>query len=171
MFAGYFSVRSHDQLLPQPFGVRAGEFARQRIEAAHALDRDQESFIRCQAGVGERPQLVAQMALQFLHVGTVKGLPAAQVRSPLRDLLLERLIGESRHTVHACHPDAPQGSVHGLPLLPLGGELRPAFFGDPVVLAPAAVLGRRPLRDDMSLALESVQHRIEHAVGPLQVPA
>ena len=82
--------------------MRARELARQRIEAAHALDRDQERFISCQAGLGERRQLVAQMSLELLDVGTVKGLPAAQVRPPLRDLFLERLIGDGRHTVHAC---------------------------------------------------------------------
>ena len=42
-------------------------------------------------------------------------------------------------------------------MLPLGGELRPAFFRDPVVLTPAAVLGRGPLRRDKTLALEAVQ--------------
>ena len=30
-----------------------------------------------QAGLGERHQLVAQMSLELLHVGTVNGLPAA----------------------------------------------------------------------------------------------
>ncbi len=101
VFAGVISVGRHDQLLPQPLGMRACELARQRIEAAHALDRDQERFIPCQAGLGERHQLVAQMSLELLHVGTVKGLPAADVRPPLRDLLLERSIGEGRHAVHA----------------------------------------------------------------------
>src|SRR5439155_23923302 len=72
----------------------------------------------------------------------------------------------------AClHPDSPQCAVHGLPLLPLGGELRSAFFRDPVVLAPAAVLGRAPLRRDITLALEPVQHGIQHPVGPLQMSA
>src|SRR6185436_11921605 len=69
------------------------------------------------------------------------------------------------------HPDTPQGTVHGLPLLSLGCELRPAFSSDPVVLTPAAVLGGGPLRRDMTLALKPVEHGIEHAVGPLQVPA
>src|SRR5262249_21768823 len=69
------------------------------------------------------------------------------------------------------HPDAPQCAVHGRPLLPLGGELRPAFFRDPVVLAPAAVLGRAPFRRDITSALEPVQQGIEHAVSPLEVPA
>ena len=90
---------------------------------------------------------------------------------PLRDLLLERSIGEGRHAVHAFIQMPAQGAVHDLPLLPLRRELRPAFFRDPVVLAPAAALGRGPLRRDVALALEPVQHRIEHAVGPLQVPA
>ena len=91
-----------DQLLPQPVGMLACELARQRIEAAHALDRDQEGLFSGQAGLGQRRQLVAQMRLELLDVGTVKGLAAAQVLPPLRDLLLERLIGEGRHAVHAC---------------------------------------------------------------------
>src|SRR3989338_1405120 len=41
------------------------------------------------------------MSLELLHVGTVHGLPAAYVGPPLRDLLLERLIGKGRHAVHA----------------------------------------------------------------------
>ena len=94
-------VGGHDQLLPQPLGVRARELARQRVEAAHALDRDQERFISRQPGLGERRQLVAEMPLELFHVGTVNGLPAEQVGPPLRDLLLERSIGEGRHAVHA----------------------------------------------------------------------
>ena len=54
-----------------------------------------------QAGVGERHQLVAQMSLELLDVGTVKGLPTTYVRPPLRDLLLERSIDEGAHAVHA----------------------------------------------------------------------
>src|SRR5688500_323356 len=55
------------------------------------------------------------------------------------------------------HPDPAQGAVYGLPLLTLGGELRAAFFCDPVVLPPASVLRCRPLRRDITLALEPVQ--------------
>ena len=76
--------------------------ARQRIEAAHALDRDQERFVSGEAGLGERSELIAQMSLELLNVGAVNGLPAAQGRPPLRDLIFHRLIGEGRHTVHAC---------------------------------------------------------------------
>jgi hypothetical protein len=57
--------------------MRACELARQRIEVAHALDRDQERFIAGEAGLGERRPLIAQMSFEFLHVGTVNGLPAA----------------------------------------------------------------------------------------------
>ena len=64
-----------------------------------------------------------------------------------------------------------QRLVHHLPLLALGRELRAPFLRDAVVLAPAADLGRAPLRRDEPLALQPVQHRIEHAVGPLQVAA
>ncbi len=69
------------------------------------------------------------------------------------------------------HPDTPQGIVNDLPLLPLGCELRPAFSRNPVVLTLAAAVGLRPLCFDMTLALKPVQHGIEHAVGPLEVPA
>ena len=124
----------------------------------------------CQAGLGERRHLVAQMSLELLDVGTMKRPPALHVCPPLRDLLLERSIGDGRHAVHASIQIPRRVTVHGLPLLALGCELRPAVSRDPVVLTPAAVLGRRPLRRDMTLALEPVQHGIEHAVGPLQVP-
>ena len=60
---GLIVCRRDDQLFPQTLGVFPRELPRQRIEAAHALDRDQESFIPCQAGLGERYQLVAQMTL------------------------------------------------------------------------------------------------------------
>src|ERR1044072_7995680 len=98
------------------------------------------------------------MSLELFYVGTVKGLPAAQVCPPLRDLLFERLIGERRHTVHACIHIPRHVPATAFPLRPRRGELRPAFFRDPVVLAPAAVLRRGPLRRDMALTLEAVQH-------------
>ena len=53
------SAGADDQLLPEPLGMCARELARQRIEAAHALDRDQERFFACQAGLGQPRQLVA----------------------------------------------------------------------------------------------------------------
>ena len=111
------------------------------------------------------------MSLELLHVGTVNGPPAAKVFPPLRDLLLERLIGEGRHAVHASIQiprRVPSTACHCCRWA--ASCARPSLR-DPVVLTPAAVLGRGPLRRDMTLALEPVQHRIEHAVGPLQVPA
>ena len=80
-------------------GIR--RLARQRVKMAHALDRDHESFIRRQTGLGKSRELVAQMSLEFLDVRIVNGPPAAQGLTPLRDLLLERSIGEPRHTVHS----------------------------------------------------------------------
>ena len=38
-------VGGDDQLLPQPLGVLACELARQRVEAPHALDRDEKGFV------------------------------------------------------------------------------------------------------------------------------
>ena len=149
----------------------AGELARQRVEAAHALDRDQEGLFSGQAGLGQRRQLVAQMPLELLDVGAVKGLAAAQILPPLRDLLLERSIGEGRHAVHACIQSPRRVLSTTCHCCRCAVELRPAFSRDPVVLAPAAVFGRGPLRRDETLALEPVEHGIEHAVGPLQVPA
>src|SRR5262249_40016739 len=69
------------------------------------------------------------------------------------------------------HPDPTQSAVHGPPLLPLRSELRPAFFSNPVVLAPAAAVRCGPFRCAVTLALEAMQDRIEHSVGPLEVPA
>ena len=82
--------------------MRACELARQRIEIAHALDRDQECFIPCQAGLGERRQLIAQMSLELLRVGAVKTLLAAYARAPLRAICSSSgFIGEGRHAVTA----------------------------------------------------------------------
>ena len=93
-------VGSDDQLLPQPLGVLACELAGERVETPHALDRHQESFVRRQASTGEHQHLVAQVPLQFLHVGAVDSPTPTQVAPPLRDLLLERwVIGGGRHAV------------------------------------------------------------------------
>ena len=69
------------------------------------------------------------------------------------------------------HPDAAQGRVDRLPLLALRRELRPSVLGEAVVLAPASGVGLAPLGGDKPLALEPVQYRVEHPVGPLQVAA
>src|SRR3989442_11606807 len=78
--------------------------------------------------------------------------------------------GRVRPSCRAClHPETPQCAVYNLPLLPLESELRPALFGDAVVLALAAAFGRSPLGRDKTVPLQPVQHRVEHAVGPLQM--
>src|SRR5687768_2209505 len=67
-------------------------------------------------------------------------------------------------------PDVSQRRVDRLPLLPLLGELRATLGSDAVVLALASRLRGSPLPFDVTLALEPVQHRIEHPVGPLELP-
>ncbi len=91
-----------DELLPQPLGVLACKFARQRIEAAHALDRDEESLVARQTCLGERRHLLAEVVLELRDVGPMYGPPATQVLAPVRDLFLERRgVGEHRHAGHA----------------------------------------------------------------------
>src|SRR5690606_25359616 len=68
-------------------------------------------------------------------------------------------------------PDVPERLVHGLPLLTLLGELRPALRREAIVLPLAARLRLPPPALDVTLALETVEHRVEHAVGPLQLAA
>ena len=91
------------------------ELARERVEAAHALDRDEDGFVRRKTRVREGGQLVAEVAFQFGHVGAVDGLPAAPVHPPSRELLFERLlerraVHESRQAVTA-FPPWPSASV------------------------------------------------------------
>src|SRR4029077_20218778 len=52
----------------------------------------------------------------------------------------------------------------------LGLELRAPIFRQAVVLPAAAALRRSPLRCDEAVTLQPVQHRIQHAVGPMQMP-
>ncbi len=68
----------------------ACEFAGQRVEIPHAFDGDEEGFIASQACLAEHCYLVAQVALQLLHVWAMDRPSAAQIQSPLRDLLFER---------------------------------------------------------------------------------
>src|SRR5690606_17986220 len=65
-------------------------------------------------------------------------------------------------------PDAPERRVHRLPLPALLLELLPAARRDAVVLAPPAAVRDLPARLDVAEALEPVQHRVQHPVGPLQ---
>ena len=122
--------------------------------------------------VGERRHLVAQVAFQLLDVRPVNRPPAAQVHPPLRDLLLERrAVGEGRHAVRAFIQMPRSVSSTTCHCWRWAASCARPVLGDAVVLAPAAALGRAPLRRDEPLPLEPVQHRVEHAVGPLQVAA
>jgi hypothetical protein len=97
-----FGVGRHDELLPQPVRVLAGELARKRIKAAHALDRHEERLVSGQPRLGETGDLVAQVPFQLLDIGPVDRPAAAQISTPLGDLLLERQVIDARvHTVTA----------------------------------------------------------------------
>ena len=61
--------------------------------------------------------------------------------------------------------------VHHLPLSPLVRQLLGALVGQPVVLPPPAGLRLAPDGLHEAVALEAVEHRVEHAVRPLQLPA
>ena len=91
------SVFGDDELFPQALGVLARELARQRVEASHPLDGHEERFVAGEAGGRECRDLIAQVAFELLDVLAVDGLPAAQVRAPLGDLILERRAGRCRH--------------------------------------------------------------------------
>ncbi len=168
----------------------ARELPRQIVQRAHALDGDQEGFVRRESGFGQRPDLLAQVVLQLRHIDGVNRLSARQVRPPLVDLLLESMPGDPTTTwfrppVDADEgtadagwdggaelgPDAPERGVHRLPLLAFVGELGLPLGRDPIVLPAAAGVRDFPARLDVAEPLEAVQDRVEHAVGPLHVPA
>ncbi len=85
--AGWF--RGQHQLLPQPVRVLAGELTRQRIDAAHALDGDQERFVVVEATGGEVGDLPAEVVFHLVGVGGGDGLMAENVSAPSVDLALE----------------------------------------------------------------------------------
>src|SRR6516164_1397619 len=68
-------------------------------------------------------------------------------------------------------PQFGQSCVDHVPLLllPRQGALPSGAEGVVFPLAPG--FGHVPARADESLRLQAVQHRIEHAVGPLNLPA
>jgi hypothetical protein len=76
-------------LLPQPVGVLARELVRELIDATEALDGHQKGLVRLQARFPQRVDLVSQMALQFLDVGSMNRLTTIQIGAPLLDLVFE----------------------------------------------------------------------------------
>jgi len=126
------------------------------------LHRDHESFIPCQAGLFERPQLVrADVPRAPPRFGTVEGLPAAYVR-PATARFAPRAGRSAKVSCRArLHPDTPQG------YRPRPSNCcrwaascaRPSLV-IPVVLAPAAVSRTRTTSPvTMTLALKPVAAR------------
>src|SRR5882762_7676090 len=127
------------------------------------------------------------MAFQLVHVAGVYGRVAAHIGPPLADHLLERVPARrrdhrpsvswqsggdtGRHRRGRTRPDSAQRRIDQLPLASLARQLRPSLPGDAVVLAPAAAFRDLPPRCDVAETLEVVQHRIQHAIGPLQLTA
>ena len=75
----------------------ASEFARKGVDAAHALDRNQEGLVRREPCVGQRRNLLAQMVLQFRHVDGMDRLATVQIAAPQINLLLECRRRIARH--------------------------------------------------------------------------
>ena len=104
------TVRLDDELFPEPLRVLAGEFARHRVQAAHALDGDQERFFPRQAGLDQRRDLVAKMALELVDVRRPDRRPAEQPGAPLRDLGFEDVRRCGHVRVPPCR--APPAGAH-----------------------------------------------------------
>src|SRR5215204_5938524 len=68
-------------------------------------------------------------------------------------------------------PDVAERLVYYLPLPALLCQLRPTCGREVIVLSLSAGLRGAPLALDMALSLETVEHRIQHSVGPLQIPS
>ena len=112
---GVRAAGRRDELLPQPLGMLAREFARHRVEVAHALDGHQERLVGVQSGVDQRPHLVAEVALELLHVGRADRGTPAQPGPPAGDLLFERFVVRRHRSLLALTKRrlaAPLGAHH-----------------------------------------------------------
>ncbi len=86
------------QLLPQPVRMLAGVLARDLVEAADALDRDEERLLLAQAGPDQIVDLIAQMSFEFVDIRARHRAPAAQILRPGCDLGVQcRLLLGHRH--------------------------------------------------------------------------
>ena len=165
-----------DELLPQSFGVLTGELARDLVDTAHPLDRDQERLVGGQAGVGEVVDLPAQVVFHLGDVGRRDRLAALDVLAPLADLVVEfgRVAGHCASP--GCIGVRPRHTCSRASATTSHCWRRSASASRPervkrVVLALAPGLGRAPGRLDVTLSLQPVQERVEHAVGPRHLPA
>src|SRR5512139_2917037 len=100
-------------------------------------------------------ELTAGLSVRFWSIGSA---PLEEGNETDRDT---RAVGHGR-------PDLPERLVHGLPLAALVGQLPAPGVGYSVVLPPPPRLCPRPPGFDEAGALQSMEHRIEHAVSPLQ---
>ena len=75
----------------QALPMLAGELAGDRIEAPHALHGHQERLVPGESGFDERRDLVAEVALEFVHVRRTERRLPAQPGPPAGDLRFERV--------------------------------------------------------------------------------
>jgi hypothetical protein len=85
------------KLLPQSFGVHAGELVGQVVEVAHALHGDQERLVRPQAGLAEVGHRAPKVIFQLVDVGVAYGAAAQHVRAPRGDLRFQVVVAVDRH--------------------------------------------------------------------------
>ena len=85
------AVHQH-QLFPQALRMLPGELSGESVQAAHPLHRHQEGFVRRQTGIGQRLDLISQVAFQLFDVRGENRPAAAQVGAPFGDLSLQSLL-------------------------------------------------------------------------------
>ena len=72
-----------------------GELARQRVEVAQALHRDQERLVLIETGFTQRADLIAEVVFELLHIDRSDRLPAAHEGPPLPHASLQPLAHRS----------------------------------------------------------------------------
>src|SRR5690606_8512808 len=93
------------ELLPQPFGVLAGEFARQRIDRSHSPDGHEERLVAREPLLAERRDLLAEVILELRRVRTADRPAPAQMRPPRVDLSFEGIHRRIGHALlHRLNP-------------------------------------------------------------------
>ncbi len=105
-------ARRNDELLPEALGVLAGELARDRIQIAQTLDRDEERFVFVKAGFAQRLDLAAEMVLELLDVDGADGLPPPEILPPFPDaLFLQSFFRHPFSSVVGNQPGCTAGST------------------------------------------------------------
>jgi hypothetical protein len=109
-------LRDEHELLPEPVGVLAGELARDLVEVAHALDRDEERLLVVEPARGQVVDLAPQVVLHLVDVGrrdrpAPLDVAAPLVELPLQDGVLGRAAGRVVGSVlgHQAHPSTTAG--------------------------------------------------------------